>query len=481
MEKKLNVLCLFCAFLLILNACEQSSGTFNDRVETFLDPGLKRIGTIKPRDTKQIESSRITIGCEVLDRDFTDFNAYKEYLQPLGIKKARLQAGWAKTEQQKGIYNFKWFDEIIDYLVSIDMEPWVELSYGNPIYPGGGGVDLRGGLITSEEAFVAWDKWVEATVTRYKDRVVEWEIWNEPDINKENTPENAALLNIRTAEIIKRVQPEAKIAGLAMASGSNVDYLGRFLKVISDAGKLDLFTWISYHGYSMIPEKSYIGVEKLKQELAKYSSTILLRQGENGAPSGYCPGFALLKYNWTEYTQAKWNLRRCIGDLGRDIETHVFCIIDMAYEREGGIILNVKGLIQSDVTKIAIRRKVAYYTMQHMASIFDNTLTNIDNFEYSTDAPESISVFGFENKQSKQQLVALWFDSQIPNNLFKTVNISLQIENGNFKKPVWVDLLSGRVYEIPATSYSVDGKTYKFSVPVYDSPVVLSDASLIPF
>ena len=466
---------LFCSFSLFA----QFVDTTPNRVCTNLDIPFEWIGTIKPRDTKQIESSRITIGCEVLDRDFTDFNEYKEYLQPLGIKKARLQAGWAKTEQQQGVYDFKWFDEIIDYLVSIDMVPWVELSYGNPIYPGGGGADLSAGLIVSEEAYAAWDKWVEAMVSRYKDRVVEWEIWNEPDLNKENTPENTALLNIRTAEIIKRIQPEAKIAGLAMASASNTDYLGRFLKVISDAGKLDLFTWISYHGYNMVPERSYPGVEQLKQELAKYSSTILLRQGENGAPSGYAPSFALRTYNWTEYTQAKWDLRRCLSDLGRDIETHVFCIIDMAYKRGDGIVLNVKGLIQSDDTKIAIRRKVAYYAMQHMASIFDNTLTNIENFNYKTDVSESISVFGYENRQSKQQLVALWFDSQIPNNLFKTKNVSLQINNGNFKKPVWVDLLSGRVCEI--SEYSVDGTTYTFTVPVYDSPVVLTDASLIPF
>ncbi len=477
--KNLNYLWILSA-LIIFSACSHAGSlTYEDRVETSIDPGLKRIGTVKPRDTKQIEASRITIGCEVLDRDFTDFNAYKEYLQPLGIKKARLQGGWAKTEQQQGVYNFEWLDEIIDYLVSINMVPWVELSYGNPIYPGGGGADLRAGFITSDEALAAWNKWVEAMVTRYKDRVVEWEIWNEPDINKDNTPEDCALLNIRTAEIIKRIQPEAQIAGLAMASASNTDYLGRFLKVIADTGKLDLFTWISYHGYNMIPERSYPGVENLRKELLKYSSDILLRQGENGAPSGYCPSFALSKYYWTEYTQAKWNLRRCMSDLGRDIETHVFCIIDMAYDRGDDIVLNIKGLIQSDVTKIAIRRKVAYYTMQHMASIFDNTLKNRDNFKYTTDATESISVFGYEHQNSKQQLFTIWFDSKIPDNLFKTKDVTVTIENGNFKNPVWVDLLSGRAYEIPKSEYTVEGATYKFTLPVYDSPVAVADISLI--
>ena len=469
---------LIISTIFLVTSC--STGETVDRVETPLQLDLKRIGTIKPRDTKQIESSRITIGCEVLDRDFTDFNAYREYLQPLGIKKARLQAGWAKTEKVKGVYDFKWFDDIIDYLVSIHMVPWVQLSYGNPIYEGGGGIDNSGGFPTSDEALAAWDKWVEAMVVRYKDRVTEWEVWNEMNLYRVTMPEKAAELTIRTAEIIKKIQPEAKIAGLAM-SNINFNYLDDFLKVIADAGKLDLLTWISYHPYAMNPDQVYANVEKLRAKVLEYSSKILIRQGENGAPSGYCQSFSLGGYNWTEYTQAKWNLRRTLGDLGRDIETQVFCMIDMAYqgERWGGVLLNIKGLIQSDTTRIAIRRKTAYYSMQHLASIFDHALVCMPAFKYTTNTSESISVFGFQNTNSKQQLVALWFDSAIPNNLFVTKEVTVTVENGNFNKPVWVDMLSGRVYEIPASKYKKEGTKYTFTVPVYDSPALIADESLI--
>jgi len=44
---------------------------------------------------------------------------------------------------------------------------------------------------------------------------------------------------------------------------------------------------------------------------SSYSSTLKLRQGENGAPSGYCPGFALSKYYWTKISQAKWDTVEC--------------------------------------------------------------------------------------------------------------------------------------------------------------------------
>ncbi|MCU0605524.1 MAG: hypothetical protein MUC33_23025, partial [Desulfobacterales bacterium] len=65
-----------------------------DRAKTPINPGLKRVGTLKPRSADQISGSNWTLGCETLDRDFADYEEYKEYLVPLGIKTIRLQGGW---------------------------------------------------------------------------------------------------------------------------------------------------------------------------------------------------------------------------------------------------------------------------------------------------------------------------------------------------------------------------------------------------
>ena len=452
----------------------------DDRVKTPLMVSYKKIGTLKPRSTKEIASSRITVGCETLDRDFTDFEVYKDYLPLLGVKKIRLQAGWAKTEQTKGVYDWKWLDKIIDFAVANKLEPWLETSYGNPIYEGGGAKGLLNSMPTSPEGFAAYDRWVEALVNRYKNKVKEWEVWNEPDHPlQKNEPETVADLNIRTAEIIKRIQPEAKIAGLAFASHTDTVYLDRFLKVISDKKKLDLFHWISYHSYAFRPEDSYKGVMNLKRTIEKYSKTLLLRQGENGAPSGYIPNYALDKYYWTEYSQAKYDMRRLLGDLGRDIETSVFTIIDIAYAGTPPV-MNLKGLIQSDFTKMAIRPKVAFYAVQNVASIFDNSLELTPKFAYKTSSKEKISVFSYQKKDTKNQLITLWLDEKTPNNNFITTPIDITIENGNFTTPVWVDLLTGNVFEIPKADWSKMGTTYTFKqIPVYDSPVLIVDKSIL--
>ena len=61
-----------------------------DRVKTGFAPSLPRLGTVKPRSTNEIASSNWLIGCETMDRDFTDYDQYKEYLVPLGIKRLRM-------------------------------------------------------------------------------------------------------------------------------------------------------------------------------------------------------------------------------------------------------------------------------------------------------------------------------------------------------------------------------------------------------
>jgi len=133
MKKYLQSLIILLILLFTVNeSIAQFVDTTVDRVKTPLEVDMKRIGTMKPKCTSEIESSRITVGCETLDRDHTIWDNYKAYLPPLGVKKIRLQAGWAKCEKVPGVYNWKWLDEIIDYAVANKIEPWLQTSYGDP-------------------------------------------------------------------------------------------------------------------------------------------------------------------------------------------------------------------------------------------------------------------------------------------------------------------------------------------------------------
>ena len=84
--------------------------------------------------SSQISHSRIGIGFEKLDRAVFDPSKAYDKVARTGIKPIRIQSGWARTEKEKGVYDFAWLDDIVDNLISRGMEPWLDLCYGNALY-----------------------------------------------------------------------------------------------------------------------------------------------------------------------------------------------------------------------------------------------------------------------------------------------------------------------------------------------------------
>lgn len=471
-------------FLLIAGGFTLTTFTLQAQVNYIpLEPALnyRPIGVLKPKTVHQIKADNLTVGCEVLDRDYTDYDEYKTYLPALGMKKIRLQGGWAKTEKVKGVYDFAWLDHIINDATSRGLKIWLQTSYGNPIYKGGGTINLGGGMPASAEAKMAWNRWVEAMATRYLGKVHEWEIWNEPDLSESIPVEDIVDMNIRTAEIIKKVDPNAKIAGFAFCT-LNSELLEECLTQVQKAGKLNLFHWISYHGYEYRPENSYTAVMKFRNIIDKFSKDIVLRQGENGAPSKGYMGGALDQYDWTELSQAKWDLRRLASDHGHDVETSIFSIIDMAYptgENKYVAKLNVKGLIESNSEKKVLRVKPAYRAVQHFATMFDHLNQRIKTYTFKCKNKKDFANYLYKNEAEVYSFL-IWKQTEAPLNDNKIQPVDFTISNCSFISPVWIDLLTGAIYEIPADSYSSKGNTYTFkNVPVYDSPVIIIDKSTL--
>jgi hypothetical protein len=466
------------------------------RVVTGIDVPLPYVGTVKSRSTSEITGSNWLIGCETLDRDFADYHQYKEFIAPLGIKRLRMQGGWAKTERVRGQYDFTWLDNIINDAVARGFEPWLQTSYGNKLYPGGGGDNLGAGMPVAPEALAAYDRWVIAMVTRYRTKVFLWEVWNEPNFadNAINTPEMTADFNIRTAEIIKRIQPTAKISGLALGH-FNQRFVDRFFDALAAKNKFDLFDNMTYHDYVYNPDFNHHEVMLIRASLERYTKRIKLRQGENGAPSAGGSGRGALWDNaWTELSQAKWNTRRMLGNLGQDIETSVFGLVEMNYTSGPINRLNYKGILKSDASLRVIRPKIAYYAIQNVTSIFDNSLERISDLKemrtvaaaapnenvYNHSTDRRVAVFGYRNKRTNKQAYTLWLSENIPTD---SIALNLQeftVTNGNFDQPIWVDIITGAVHEIPASQWSKVGSTFTFrGLPIYDAPVVLADKSLV--
>jgi len=434
------------------------------------------LGRIKSRPASEIQASNWSVGAETMDRDYTIYRNWKPYLGPLGFKKARLQAGWAKTEKERGVYDWAWLDEIIFDMVEQKVEPWMCLCYGNPLYADGGGTLLGAAIPRTEEALQAWEKFVRAIVTRYKHTIDEWEVWNEPNQGKGVTPAIYADFLTRTAGAIRQMQPQARILALSLA-GVDAKFPDAVLKIVAAQGKLDLIDEVTYHPYSFNPDKSYNAVAKLQETIGRYSSGITIRQGENGAPSERRNTKALSRYDWTEVSQAKWALRRLLGDLGRDIPSSYFSIMDMKYPDE----MNRKGLLQSRADQTVERVKPAYSALQNLAAIFNDRLQRIPPYAWRTYRTESLSVFGYENRFTGKQVVTVWQDSETPSDRTERTGIDFTFFAGSFDQPVYVDLREGKVCEIPPAHWSRRGTVYEFrGIPCCDSPILIADQSLIP-
>ncbi len=473
----------------------------DSRAQTTFSPGSwktwKKLGTVRPRPVSELKvGQNLALGCETLDRDYIYWETYRDYVAPLGIRKIRLQAGWAKTEQKPGEYDFAWLDAVIDDALAQGLEIWLETDYGNPIYPGGGDWDLGAGFPVSEEGLAAWDRWIEQLALRYRGKVRDWAMWNEPDISgvyahgKKKTPEEIAQFNIRTAEIIKRIIPDARIGALSLAT-NNPKFTKACLDVFQREGKMELFTWLIYHGYALNPDTSYENVQALQKLADSYPHRLILWQGENGCPSEVAHKFALSHHPWSELTQAKWDARRMLGDLGHDVVSSIFTICDFDHK---GREINRKGLLKINDKKTLAKVKLAYYTVQNIASLFDQTLTRQKEFpctftelepEKAALRPEeakmangipSVTWFAFRDAERGEDLLVFWDGRRIPSESNELRRVQVTLPGKNLKEPVLVDVVSGRIYEVPRETMTRTGDTLTIrEIPVYDAPLILTE------
>ena len=270
-------------------------------------------------------ADRLGVGMECLDRDLWDPFPAMPHLKDLGIRRVRLQSGWARTEKTKGAYDFAWMDKIVDALTEIGVTPWISLSYGNPIYAcaADGEQDYTGQKMfpmRTPEAAAAWQNYVRAIVARYRDRVDTWEIWNEPDCAhflKVPDGSNWATEYLRlarlTAATVREVMPTARVV---VCTASGPDGRERYSAELFEGGAGDIADVYTFHGYRALPE-AFTPVERraFYGAVRKYAPNIEFWRGEAGLSSKKSGRGALHHLPLSEEMQARWMSRHLVRDL----------------------------------------------------------------------------------------------------------------------------------------------------------------------
>lgn len=443
-------------------------------------PKLDYVGTLATPSADGSGHSLWSVGCETLDRDYAVFDNYKDYLSELGVGYARIQSGWAKTEQKKGKLDFKWLDPIVDGIIEEGLKPWMCLCYGNPVY--GSDKALGSVIFTNKETVDGWKRYVEATVKRYKGKVVAYEIWNEPNLRSgANTPKMYADLAIMTAEIIRKIDPEAKIITFALAGTSYdrvVKYVDASLAVIRDAGKLGLIDYVCFHAYYSNPDESRGIITKLGEVVKSYSPNIKLIQGESGCPAHLEWTHALKYMEWSEYSQAKWDARRMACDYSMGIPSSIFTFVDLKYPN----MQQSFGLLRANLFGEVIYKRPSWHAVQNMAAILTADTFVDETVTAKAESVKSLRAVGLKERDGKKRGVMVYFDGNVPTDSMERDLCNLTVYGMTFKNPVYVEPITGKVLTLPVDrGCDMEDHVKFYNVPLWDSPVFIMEKDAVNF
>ena len=458
---------------------------------------LEKIGKINAKKSNQINFSKIGIGFEKLDRKMFDPEKVYDRVADLGVKKVRIQSGWARTEKEKGIYDFAWLDSIVDNFLSRGIEPWMCLCYGNALYSkhsehvfGMVGVPP---IFTDEEK-TAWINYVKAVANRYKGKITYYEVWNEPDgkwcWKHGANAEELGIFTKDTAIAVKEVDKNAKIIGGSLAL-RKLSFLNTALK----QGMADVIDYISFHEYTHDETNVFEKVESFKALLKMHNPNIGIIQGESGSQSREGGKGALRRGAWSQEIQAKQLARHTIADLLTDVHfTSYFTAVDMPEALNGDI--NDKtsyldygyfGVLGADFDEDGhpigeYTPKLSYYVLQNICSIFSEEVKPCTIPSFIIPDP---TMRKFDTQPARRELITGGFEREggkafvywKPTNIMTTsFNSSITLEIiSEFEEMALVDVMDGNIYKLPEELIQDcgDGVIKITELPVKDTPLML--------
>lgn len=457
--KRLTLLSLF--FSCLAAAQVGPSVTYDKFIQAA--PPLKQVGVLKV--DAALRAGRWSVGCECLDRDMADFSQYGAYVGELGVGHARIQSGWAKTEKVKGEYDFAWLDAIVDGLLAQNVQPWMCLCYGNPLY--GSGVTLGNAIPSDAATLKAWEKYVAATVEHFKGRVQCYEVWNEPNISvNKGHPERYVKLLKATCPVILKADPSARIAAFALAS-LDYDFLDTALKAV----KPGMFDIVSLHKYFENPDEGDYDFQLLTDRIHAFDPSVKVVMGEGGCPSELGWDHALKFQEWTEYSQAKVDLRRMACDFAQDRPASIFTMVDLVYpdfrQSFGLLCTSLKGRV--------IYKKPSFYAVRNMVSLLPDEVVPCE-VSGSDSTGRAVKYTGL-SKDGRCVGVMMYFADDTPSSSLEWTKSKVTLKGLAFNDPVLVEPITGRVFALDRYHYSPNNPDRTYALYLWDSPVFLMERS----
>lgn len=124
--------------------------------------------------------------------------------------------------------------------------------------------------------------------------------------------------------------------------------------------------------------------------------------------------------------------------------------------------------------------KLAFFAAAHLITLIDRTVKPAPSAGTAPDEA-GLEVARFARKDNHECLVLLWDGSKRPSDSLQRRPVSLVLTGARFTDPVYVDLISGAVHELPRGGWHMDaaGNFMVRDLPVWDAPVALVERAAI--
>ena len=158
-------------------------------------------------------------------------------------------------------------------------------------------------------------------------------------------------------------------------------------------------------------------------------------------------------------------------------------------------VLQSFGLLRANLKKGVVYARPKYFACRNMFSFFDDGVKPVGpaqaDFQVlesrmpqfdppscdkpsTNDVPRKVAVARFEKAGTPVLLV--WYSHRIPSDALVFDTVRFSAPGVAFKDPVWMDMITGRGYEIDAKDFETrDGTTVFKRLPLWDSPILLAE------
>ena len=236
-----------------------------------------------------------------------------ERMKKLGVKWFRAMGGardtfsWSYVEHKEG--EWRWDENTLNHPAQKEFRMLASLYTVPPRF--GGGYDIK----SVNGHYDEWEEYVFQTISRYRDRVKHWEVWNEPSWDSAVY----SKLMKRTARAARRADPEAKVIGFGGFSHANMldNILGykRHFETTLDTAGMDSMDAVSIHGYYVArPEENWWPLSQrlsyLRAEMRKRGKVMPIWDSE------ICETVEMFYTDRIDGTDNQWNR----GDTGAGMD-----------------------------------------------------------------------------------------------------------------------------------------------------------------